>query len=360
MTERENAVTTGAISPFFVAIPGGSNAGATEDYEITVEPKNTLIGEDVEIGKDVDEIGNDHATYDVGRVHTWIIQSTIPAGLSTGLRYEITDTLNYQLTYVGNVQVTVAEKDAPAREDLETLIEGEDYILTVTEGTEPVDGAEEPITSFKVALTPSGMAKAAAVAGSDPMVRVYFDAYIDEDAILGTEIPNQVHIRYENNVGIDFDRDSDIPEVHTGGISLVKVDASNRQKRLAGAKFTLNLRNEDGTFTPVSFYTDAAMTRKAEETVTDQNGCALFYGLAYGTYYLIETEAPAGYNLLTEPVEVVINGDAHLVANAVTVTNSAQFRLPETGGIGTMVFTLGGAGILGAAVLVLASGRKRR
>ncbi len=360
VTERENAVTTGAISPFFVAIPGGSNASATEDYEITVEPKNTLIGEDVEIGKDVDEIGNDHATYDVGRVHTWIIQSTIPAGLATGLRYEITDTLNYQLTYVGNVQVTVAEKDAPAREDLETLIEGEDYILTVTEGTEPVAGAEEPITSFTVALTPSGMAKAAAVEGSDPVVRVYFDAYIDEDAILGNEIPNQAHIRYENNVGIDFDRDSDIPEVHTGGISLVKVDASNRQKRLTGAKFTLNVRNEDGTFTPVSFYTDAAMTRKAEEAVTDQNGCALFYGLAYGTYYLIETEAPAGYNLLTEPVEVVINGDAHLEANAVTVTNSAQFRLPETGGIGTMVFTLGGAGILGAAVLVLAGGRKRR
>ena len=135
---------------------------------------------------------------------------------------------------------------------------------------------------------------------------------------------------------------------------------SNRQKRLAGAKFTLNVRNEDGTFTPVSFYTDAAMTRKAKEAVTDQNGCALFYGLAYGTYYLIEIEAPAGYNLLTEPVEVVINGDAHLEANAVTVTNSAQFRLPETGGIGTTVFTLGGAGILGAAVLVLAGGRKRR
>ena len=102
------------------------------------------------------------------------------------------------------------------------------------------------------------------------------------------------------------------------------------------------------------------MTRKAEEAVTDQNGCALFYGLAYGTYYLIETEAPAGYNLLTEPVEVVINDAAHLAANAVTVTNSAQFRLPETGGIGTMVFTLGGAGILGAAVLVLAGGRTRR
>ncbi len=360
VAERENAVTTGAISPFFVAIPGGSNASATDDYEITVEPKNSLIEEDAEIGKDVDEIGSDHATHDVGQVHTWIIQSTIPAGLSTGLRYEITDSLNYQLTYMGNLQVTVSEKDAPAHEDLEALVEGEDYILTVTEGTELVGETEEPVTSFRVALTPSGMAKVAAVEGTEPVVRVYFDACIDEDAILGTEIPNQAHIRYENNVGIDFDRDSDIPEVHTGGISLVKVDASNQSKRLSGATFTLNIKNEDGTFTPVTFYTDAAMTQKAEEAVTDDNGCALFYGLAYGTYYLIETEAPAGYNLLTEPVEVVVGSSTHLEANAVLVTNSAQFQLPETGGIGTMVFTLGGAGILGAAALVLLGGKKRR
>ena len=314
----------------------------------------------MEIEKDVNEIDNDHDTHDVGEIHTWIIQSAIPAGLATGQRYEITDTLNYQLTYVGNVQVTVSEKTAGAHDDLLVLTEGEDYILTVTGDTEPVNGAEEPITSFKVALTATGMAKVAAVEGVEPEVRVYFDAYIDEDAILGTEIPNQAHIHYENNVGIEFDRDSDIPEVHTGGISLVKVDASNQSKRLSGAKFTLNVKNEDGTFTAVPFYTDAAMTLRAEEAVTDANGCALFYGLAYGTYYLIETEAPEGYNLLTEPVEVVIDGTTHLEENAVLVTNSSRFRLPETGGIGTSLFTFGGVGILGAAALVLLGGKKKR
>jgi len=161
-------------------------------------------------------------------------------------------------------------------------------------------------------------------------------------------------------VGIDFDRDSDIPEVHTGGLSLVKVDASNQSKRLAGARFTLNVKNEDGTFTPVAFYTDAAMTQRAEEAVTDANGCALFYGLAYCTYYLIETQAPEEYNLMTEPVDVVVGTGTELEANAVLVTNSAQFRLPDTGGIGTAVFTLGGAGMLGTAILVLLGGKKRR
>ena len=360
VAERENAVTTGAVSPFFVAVPGGSSASATDAYEITVEPKNTVIREDVEIGKDVNRIGNDHDTHDVGQTHTWIIQSTIPAGLATGLRYEITDTLNYQLTFLGNVRAAVSEQDAPAHEDLLILTEGEDYSLTITEGTELVDGTEEPITSFRIALTASGMAKVAAVEGTEPVVRVYFDACIDEDAILGTEIPNQAHIRYENNVGIDFGRDSDTPEVHTGGISLVKVDASNQGRRLAGAKFTLNLQNEDGTYSPVSFFTDAAMTQRAAEAVTDADGCALFYGLAYGTYYLIETEAPEGYNLLTEPVEVVVSAVTHLAENAVLVTNSAQFRLPETGGMGTALFTLGGAGLLGTGALVLLGGRKKK
>ena len=69
--------------------------------------------------------------------------------------------------------------------------------------------------------------------------------------------------------------------------------------------------------------------------------------------------APEGYNLLTEPVELVISGTTHLEANAVTVTNSARFQLPETGGIGTALFTLGGAGILGAAALVLLGGKKK-
>ena len=360
VAERENPVTTGAVSPFFVAIPGGSNASAADVYEVTVEPKNTVIPEDVEIGKDVDQTGNDHGTHAVGENHTWIIQSTIPAGLATGLRYEITDTLNYQLTFAGNVQVTVSEQDAPAHEDLQTLTEGEDYTLTVTEGTELVGETEEPVTAFRVALTPSGMAKAAAVEGTEPVIRVYFDACIDEDAILGAEIPNQAHIHYENNVGIEFDRDSDKPEVHTGGLSLVKVDAANPGKHLAGAKFTLNVKNEDGSYSPVTFYADAAMTQKTGETVTDDNGCALFYGLAYGTYYLIETEAPDGYNLLTEPVEVVVGNATHLEENIILVTNSAQFRLPETGGMGTALFTFGGAGLLGSAALLLLGGRKRK
>ena len=57
---------------------------------------------------------------------------------------------------------------------------------------------------------------------------------------------------------------------------------------------------------------------------------------------------------------MVINAQSHLQTNAVVVSNSARFQLPDTGGIGTAVFTLGGTGLLGAAVLVLLGGKKRR
>ena len=354
VVERKNAVTTGAINPFFVAIPGGSSAVDTDKYEILVQPKNDVIKEDIIIEKDVNKIDNDHDTHDVNEIHTWIIQTSIPAGLATGLKYEITDTLNYQLTFKGNVIVTVSEKAAAAHDDLRTLVEGEDYILTVTPG---VDEQGRDNTTFKVALTASGMEKVAAVEGTEPEVRVYFDAVIDEDAILGTEIPNQAHISYENNVGVDFEKDSDKPEVHTGGLKLHKVDASNG-KALAGATFTLNTLDENGNYTVIATAT------------TDANGVILFSGIAYGTYYLIETEAPEGYNLLTEPVEVTISSNSHLdddVATAeviegtsVTVKNSAEFRLPETGGIGTAIFTFGGSGLIGAAAMVLLGGKKKK
>ena len=358
VAERENSVTTGAIAPFFLAVPGGMDPTDTDCCEILIQPKNTVIEEDVRIEKDVNEIDLDLDTHHVGEVHTWIIQTSIPTGLATGLKYEITDTLNHQLTWVGNVRVTVAEKLAAAHEDLMELLPGEDYTLTVTEGVELVGDVQEPITSFRVALTRTGMEKVAAVEGQEPEVRVYFDAFIDEDAILGSEIPNQAHIHYENNVGLDFEKHSDQPEVYTCGISLVKTDASNGRK-LAGASFTLNQRNEDGTYTPVEFYTDAALTRRASEVTTDADGLALFYGLKEGIYYLIETAAPEGYNLLSEPVEIQLDRTTHLAENALCVRNSAKFQLPETGGIGTAVFTLGGIGLLGAAALVLAGGKKK-
>ena len=83
-----------------------------------------------------------------------------------------------------------------------------------------------------------------------------------------------------------------------------------------------------------------------------------------------ETKAPDSYNLLASPVEVTITDtDAGMLDGKVDnakgengedvalvtlmVENDDGFRLPVTGGIGTILFTAVGVVLMGAAVVLL-------
>ena len=108
------------------------------------------------------------------------------------------------------------------------------------------------------------------------------------------------------------------------------------------------------------------------------NGVLTFEGLAAGEYTITELVAPSGYNLLKEPVEVVITGTPTLTGCAWTVTvdgtkatadgnlwafnvvNNAGTELPSTGGMGTTIFyVLGGVLMAGAFVLLVVRKRMR-
>lgn len=385
--ELENTVIESVVEPFFVAVPGGDSDNPV--YEVNVYPKNTVISEDVDIEKDVIEIDQDEQTLDVNRVHTWIIQATIPTGLADAQKYDISDTLDYRLDYMGNLAVTVSEKTAKAREDILTLEAGTDYTLTVGKQTVTVEQKEYEVDCFSVALTQTGMKKAAAAAGTEPELRVYFDAVINANAQLAEDIPNQAHIEYTNSVGTDYEDDSDEPYVYTGGLKLHKTDASDVTRKLAGAVFrlarpateqeigagiseTLTVDKEELEVVYVSFYDTEDMSgEKVTEAVTDETGVARFLGLAYGEYYLVETQAPEGYNRLTRPVAVTIDGYSHLdddpatedvlEGTSVTVRNSSKFELPATGGAGKVIFGIMGTAMIGVAlVLVLVTGKKKK
>ena len=360
VVEEKNAVVEKPITPFFVVLP---NEKAENPYIVTAQPKNTVIDEEIDIEKDVTEIDNDWSTYDVNEIHTWIIQTNIPAGLATGLKYEITDTLDYRLTYKGNLIVTVHEKTAKAADDaLLTLVEGTDYILTVGTATAIVEEKEYTVDTFKVALTAEGMAKVAAVEGAEPELRVYFDAVINESAQMGVAIPNQAHLEYTNNVGKDFVDDSDIPEVVTGGIKVIKIDASNAGKKLSGAKFDLfrEATAEDTNTVEIMVNGAAKKVVLITKLVTSEDGTAGYNGLAFGTYYLVETEAPDGYNQLRDPVVVKVDANSHLEdGSAVVVKNSAEFELPETGGIGTTIFTVSGLLVICTAVVLYCISKRK-
>lgn len=153
--------------------------------------------------------------------------------------------------------------------------------------------------------------------------------------------------------------------------------ANNTKPLLAGAKFRLYSDAQATTEIPVvrvtgkdNTYRVAKTDETSEEIITVDSGAITIYGLDNETYYLKETEAPAGFNKLTNLVEVNLTGGNNLTATevggkmdgnatgAVSVENKAGTTLPSTGGMGTTLFYVVG-GLLMAAAAVLLIAKKR-
>ena len=90
-------------------------------------------------------------------------------------------------------------------------------------------------------------------------------------------------------------------------------------------------------------------------------------GLDNGTYYLEETLAPDGYNKLTARQKFIVadgiltatfNNGVYSTGSGVHVVNNTGAMLPETGGLGTLMFTvLGGSTALGTGVVLVTKKR---
>lgn len=153
--------------------------------------------------------------------------------------------------------------------------------------------------------------------------------------------------------------------------------ANNTKPLLAGAKFELYEDDRAAHQIPVVKVTDKDNTYRVAKTgetgvkiETVATGVITIYGLDNKKYYLKETEAPAGFNKLTDVVEVDLTGGNNLTATpvggqmdgnatgAVSVQNKAGTTLPSTGGMGTTLFYVVG-GLLMAAAAVLLIAKKR-
>lgn len=208
-------------------------------------------------------------------------------------------------------------------------------------------------------------------------ITVTYRALINESAaVINQDNPNSATVEYTTDPTTGGTGESEESKVHTYtfGFDIDKVDGANVQTKLEGAVFELHtadgvkiplVKVQDGVFRPAKQREDAVAD---DQVKTDFNGKLQFVGLEQGTYQLVETVAPDGYNKLADPTKVIIsatyhpdgtlnewkadveNGSALNGAHVIQVQNNKGALLPDTGGMGTVIFTVAGIAIIAGGI----------
>ena len=332
------ATATGLdLGYYFVTSSTGALCNlTTTNPDATIHDKNDVPFDKVD----------DKASVEVGETVSYTITGKVPdtTGFTT-YEYTIADTMSAGLTFQKNVAVTV---------DGVTLDAGK-YVLNQTDNGFTL--------TIKVMELQEKVGKE---------IKVTYTAVTNDKAVTVIS-KNSATLTYSNNP-TDSESKTTTPKVeetvYSAKLVIDKYQKGDGSKKLANAKFVL--KNAEGKYYKYTAATESAAAQvewvanqaDATEVTTDTNGAAAFNGLKDGTYHLVETAAPAGYNLLATEVEVVINGadatevDLSSLTATAKVENSTGTTIPETGGIGTTIFYVaGGLLVLGAVILLITKKR---
>lgn len=202
-------------------------------------------------------------------------------------------------------------------------------------------------------------------------IYVEYSAKVKDDAPINEAMKNKTHLTYGDN---NLETDEKETKTYTYSIPVFKYTGTNTP--LAGAKFILSKNQNVNDSNAIKFtkdddkYTYAANQTSESATkilVSQNNGYIKIQGLEAGTYYLKETEAPKGYNKISDPIEIKIgtNDDGTqkiTVKNEdvkeVRVQNNSGSLLPSTGGMGTTLIYVVGSILVLASAIVLFSKKK--
>lgn len=340
----------------------------THEWELPTSVAVRVKATNPQIKKTVtnDTLGKDN--YSTKEEITFKIVADVPRYLANSVskNYYISDKLEGGLELVAN-SITVYVQNGDA--DPVKLTETEDYILSTESAKRP--NASQDEADFVINFTYDNIS-------AYTKVIVEYKAKLSQGTttvIGGTGNTNTAYLDYSNNpyVETSIQTQDSTDTVYTYGAEVTKVDKNNSQTTLTGAEFNLMsgvdtlyfVKTADGVY----YLANSDDTGATQTLVVDSNGKLYINGLDTGTYSLVETKAPEGYNKSTTPEEIVIadedmdgaldEGDGTGVYK-LTFQNSQGFQLPVTGGIGTVIFAACGMVFLGLGIILLVVVAKKK
>ena len=267
----------------------------------------TLKGKAPSIEKEADK-----TTVEIGQVVTYTITGTIPD--TTGYAqytYKIHDTLTEGLDFVED---TMGKLPTEKKYEVSVQIEGEqDSVIK--------EADIDPDNARKMTLDLSQWIRENQTHKGKTFTVTYY-AKVNADAVVQTN--NSAHLEYGNDPDNITTTTPDVVTTPTYPVQIHKLIKDQQNSYLAGAIFRLYRSEEDannnqnaiavtgsnGTYTvdPVQVGDNKMydMESIGDGTTVGTGMNLKLNGLAEGSYWLVETQAPDGYNKLTAPVKITI------------------------------------------------------
>lgn len=318
------------------ALPEGTKTtqGSAEvPIELKINTGAVNVSKEI-VGGDIDAT---HTTASAGDTVTFKLTASVTGSKEVPLsEYTIHDNLSGSFDTPAVTEVMVGSTK---------LQEGTDYTVDKTN-----------LSDIQISLSESYL-KAAKEGTNDfyasTDVVVTLTAILKDTAVSGyntTDNSNSDRLTYTNTYGKTTKPGDDTVYVYTFDLPVFKYDGTTADKTGLG-NATFVLKKEDGT----------EVATKVTSVEEGSKGKVTFEKLAAGTYTVQETIAPSGYNLNSTVytinistkgvITVSVDGNSSTV-NQVEVPDY-PVTVPQTGGMGTMMFYVGGAALIACAGVLL-------
>lgn len=337
--------------------PKVENIGGKDTYVID-DVTFTAKKEEVNITKEADKTS---VTKNEKVVYTITVDIPTYSDNATDKSFSVYDILPDGLKInVPSITVKRAGTDITDRAGTEFTLDGENT-------------AAEPYYTFKISVDKDQYASYWSAFGGRKLVITY-------TATLNDDNTTAVNVAETNTATFDYSfypyvnnshhQKTATVSVTTFAIKINKYVYGEPNTKLADAKFDLyRTATQEEIDKGVAIdipHTDIKGIKLEGDKITNTDGVTVFEKYEANAdkydYYLVETSAPSGYNILDNAVKVNFT-DAEVAAKegiyTVDVPNSSGIKLPVTGGTGTVIFTVIGIVLMAGAVLLFVFARKK-